>query len=873
MGELAELTDQLVTAVAKLSPNKDSSRAQNMRRRVERVLRPGSHGRTDQFLVARQLEGLQEKFEVVDRSDLTQALRSRLLELEGYSNDWYPEILSLMLQLSNRPAIFSKIENLPKRATAPAQDDALLSWSKLNADTQDTTFNDDIWEEVDFAAGSSDDDFSSVASDVSLPPSPQQPSIDLETEYVVPGNVFVSGDDEKFITSIEKAQFWRPENKAPTPKGKEIAYQTITELQLARETLFMLQGLPTSIFWRLDDEITVDGTYRLRHCSSNALSALLQSFTEIGCQIDALRRFTNASQTIPYMQTFCRGIEERLLEFDANLSQVQVSFLSAGSTVSLIQLLNDVRQYSRHLLQLSDLVSRLGRHIDTQPMSCLDLLYDSICLQEALGNDTTTLVALFSACFRTYSRSIKLWMSTGHLDSQDCAFFVRANPEHGELRTLWHDWYILDDGTRRQEVPSFLENGIHKVFTAGKNMVFLRHLNALPDLSEHPDLVLDELYPNSSLSLPFPALVESAFDRLVDANHSLSAGLLRTELDEQCGLWDSLDALQYVYLGGDLSILGAIDTKIFELMDRGRSWDDKFLLTEVTRSAFSVMPTIDLSRIVVRSAGTRLSDYNIPNRSVQVLGSISIDYILPWPVANIITQDAIQSYQRISTFLRQIRRAKYALVKERMRDARKTTAEDENETLIYALHHDLLSFLNSIYSHLTYLVISTSNQSLHSALSDVEDVDSMIDAHQAYMASLEDQCLLSENLSPIHDAVIALLDIGVHFADLQAVRAFEEGLIDPDDTRNIETLRQKRAAGYDSDSDSDEENDQIDHEQTLTISFRDSSYEDQMRNLKQRYDYLVSFVADGLKGVARADGLPGWNILADRLEWRTGWLR
>jgi gamma-tubulin complex component 5 len=845
---------------------------------VERALRPGPHGRVDQFAVARQLDGLQEKFEVVDRPELADALRTRLSELENYPNAWHPEILSLLLQLSDRPSLLSRIENLPKREALPADDDGPLSWSNLDVNPHSAFEDENIWEEVDFAAGSSDDDFSSIASEISAPRDLSNLDGGIEAEYVIPDDVFVPADDDRdLLVSIRKGQFWRSENKALVPRGKELASQIITELQLARETIFMLQGLPTSIFWHLDEDVVMDRSYTLKHSSSQALSSLLQSFMEIGTQIDSLRRFTKSPQVIPYMQTFCRGIEERLLEFDRKLSQNQVNYLSAGCMVSLLQLLNDVRQYSCHLQLLSDLISRLKRGSEAQPMRCLDLLYDLVCMREALGDESETLSALFFSCLKTYTTSISRWMETGHLDSQDNTFFVQKHAENRDLKTIWHDWYTLDDIDRPQNIPKFLKAGIRKIFITGKSMVFLRHLNALPDISERPQngalMLQDSQSTGSFLPHPFSSLVESAFDRLVDSHHSSSAGLLRKELDEQCGLWTSLDALQHVYLGSDLSILGTIDTKIFELMDRGRSWDDKFLLMEVTRSAFSVMPTIDPSRLIVRSAGCSTYDHQSPNRSVRILESISIDYVLPWPVANIITPDAMATYQRISTFLLQIRRSKYAIVKQRAREARRAGGDGKDNKLVHALHHNLLWFLDSLYSHLTYFVIATSNQYFHLALSNAEDVDAMIAVHQSYTASLEEQCLLSKNLSPIHEAIINLLDLSINFADLQTVHAAEEGPADPDNTINLDALRPSRVAEDDSDSDWDEDKNEFDHEQTLTISFRDSPYDQQMRNVKLQFDHLASFVADGLKGVARADGMPSWNILADRLEWQKGWLR
>ncbi|KAJ5251635.1 hypothetical protein N7489_002045 [Penicillium chrysogenum] len=847
--DLSTLIDALITSVAKISPDhKGSARVQSLKRRVQGGLRTGSHTRTDQFAVAKQLEGLQEKFQILNRDELAEALHLRLAELESNRNSWLPEILSLLLQLSDRPALLSTVKPPEERAKAPEAKET-LSWSDLRADG--TAFSDEeIWEQVDFAGDSSDDDFSSVVSDVFLPKHRPQSATTVDEEYIIPDDAFVPAENGDLIASLEKAQFWRAENHSSATTSR-----LITESQLARETIFMLQGLPTSIYVRLDDDFGVGRRYALEHSSSEALASLLQCFSEIGAKLNDVRSFTKLPQTIPYMQTFCRGLEDRLLEFDKVLSQVQCKYLSAGSTISLIQLLVDVRQHSHELVLLAEMIAKLRKDPTDQPMCCLDSLYDLICMLEALGDESSSqrLAELFFMCFKTYASSIRHWMETGQVDVSDSTFFVRTNRENGDLRTLWHDWFILDTGHRQQRIPQFLETSVQKVFTAGKSMVFLRHLNALPDVEA---MRFEDLYSSPQL-LPFPALVESAFEKLVDVDHSLSSSLLRTELDQQCGLWSSLDALHHIYLAKDMSAISIIDAKLFELIDRGRSWDDRFLLTEITRTAFSSVSVIDTSRVLVRPDSTQMRVSQNGQRTVGILDAVTIDYGLPWPIANIITEDAIHTYQRISTFLMQIRRAKYAIVKQRVRDARNTTPDN---TLLHALHHNMLWVLDFIYGHLTYLVISTATRSLHKDLSGAQDVDAMISAHQSCMSSLEAQCLLSKDLSHIHDAIINFLDLCVHFADLQAAHLLG------DEEQHMENPHTKKESENEFDSDDDDDN--VNHEHTLTVSFHDSTYSQQLETVNNQFNHLITFVTDGLKNLARTDGLQSWDILADRLEWR-----
>lgn len=887
---VASLTDQLITEVAKLSPAQkvrsprivrplsssnlvlqETTRVKGLKRRVEASLRPGAHIRTNQFEVARQVDGLEEKFQVLNRDELAEALRDLVGELEGHHNPWTPEILSLLLQLSERPAQLSKFEH--SYASAKSVEARKLTW--LDLDTHGAAYSDeDIWEEIDYRADSSDEEIASISSGPSISnPLPRTP-VTTGKDYEIPPDVFVPEDNDPLIKSIEKAQFWKQENNhiAPWAKEHEIGSRIISELQLARETIFMLQGLPTSIFWRLDSHIELDHRYTIAHTSGDAVSSLLASFKEIGDKVDAVRQFTALQQTIPYMQTFRRGLEGILQSFDRLLSQKECYYLSPGSTVSLLSLLEDVRQQSRHLVLVADLVISLSQ--DGKPMRCLDLLYGFVNMLEALGdaNGFELFATVFFSCFETYARSIQLWMQTGQVDPHDSTFFVRRSKDNGDMRSLWLEWYDLHEGVQRENIPRFLEPGIQRIFTTGKSMVFLSHLNALPESSEASEnsetMFQNACHPPISPSqpLPFSALVESAFEKLIDANHAVSSHWLRMQLVEQCGLWSSIEALEHVYLGKDSSILGLIDSKIFELMDRGRAWDDKFLLTELIRSSFSTIRSFDQTRLVVRTDGLS-SGTEYSSRSVRMLASASIDYILPWPVANIITRDAIKSYQRISIFLMQIRRAKYALVRQHMRESRNPQIGADSN-LVHALHHNLLWFIDAIYAHFTHLVISTESQSFRSSFAQAEDVDTMIAVNQSFLSSLEDQVLLSQILSPIHDAIISILDLCIHFADLQAAHAFEATASEDGVSDSHFLPRTPRRKTQDDDSDSDEENDEFDHEQTLTISFRDDPYEIRIQNVKARSEHLITFVADGLKGVARADGLTSWNILAERLEWR-----
>lgn len=890
-----------------------------MKSQAEAILRDDtSWGRTDQFAIAKQLDGLQEKFRVRNKDDFADALHNRLEELDRRRIPWAPEILSLLLQLSDRPA---DVPKLPKfDAPVIPVSESPLNWSDLD-DAGIAYSQEDIWAEVDFGAVSSDDDdYSITSSDVSIPRIVPQSSNTQPDVFVVPEEFFSTGDDDELIATIKSGHFWEYDSTA-VREFSESHTRYITELQATREILFMLQGLPTSLFWQLDDDtIAIDRRYALRHSSNAAFLNILKSCTSIGTRLRSLRKFVTLPQSVVFLQTFVRGVEEHLRDFDATIGSLHLRYLSVtGETVfvSLLQLMEDIEKASQILLLLHDIATQVKAASSDQAFVCLDLLYDLVCVNQAAGNDHAfrALARLFFSCFDAYCRPIRLWIQSGELDASQGEFFISDTGRGNDLRTLWHDWYILEESSGRIHAPKFLKPAVQKILTTGKSIIFLRNLGISPedlDGVRRRPLALSDVCPDDdSLRLqPFASLLEQAFTESIAANHQLASDLLRQQLNEQCGLWMSLSALEYIYLCRDISVTSVVDSKVFELLDRDRRvWNDRYLITELVQSTFTEIPVVDSSRLIVRSSSGSSSRHAVDhrNRSVKLLETLYTDYVLPWPVANIITKSAIAAYQRISTFLMQIRWAKYVVEQQRLRKPR---GEDHNNSVVdadpaadnigYAIRHSLLWFTNILYNHLTALVIAPSTAAMEKSLAAARDVDAMIAVHGAYMSSLERQCLLSENLKHVHDAVIGMLDLCVYFADVQAARHGEHARFDRRSARSFlsskfSRQRERRSrvsrhrggsaryrAEFDSDDDDDEDDlDEIpggsgndnDDGNTTSVSFVELSYASHLTQVREQFDRLLGFFIAGLRGVGRVDGLQSWEVLADRLDWKNNPVR
>ncbi|KAF3480119.1 uncharacterized protein GIQ15_05466 [Arthroderma uncinatum] len=867
------LIDELIAAVAKTS-NKNLPSYKTLKAGIEKKIKDDSSMRTDKFQVTKSLDGLVEKFQVVGNDELADALHQRLEELGQIRFNLAPDILSLLLQLSDNPATLSD----PKKAEGFLQPKApkVLTWADL--DDPETTEPEGLWNNIDYAAESSDDDDISLASsDVSIPKIvPHSSTIPLD-EFNPPDELFIDVEDDTLIASIIESQ-------ARTERGDaEISY--LTELQTIKDAISMLRGLPTTTFLTTNDKVVANRSSSMRHTSRDAFQELAKSFSRIGSSTQALRTFLKRPQVVPFMQTFQKEVETLISDFDKYLSEEQSHYLYQPTplSVSLLHLLFKVQKRVQVLLELASLVRKLDENPSHENFRCLDLLYDLVCEKQATGEDSQyrDVSKLFFTCFESYTRPIRRWMVTGELDlTQNSAFFVTASSSsRDDLRTLWHDWFILHQRSGRLYAPKFLHPSSRKIFTTGKSLVFLRHLGVDPmtsSLVDAPSLHYEDICPSDqSLSLfPFAGQLEAAFNRLVDINHNFASSLLKSELDEKCGLWQALDALEYLYLGKDYGRYSATDYRLFDLIDRGsQSWNDRFLVTELLRQAFSSLPCIDVTRLIGRSAKIPFDVFEKHNRSVQILKVISVDYTLPWPVANIVTKESILIYKRISLLLMQIRRGKYILEKRWFTKPHLSLGEEEeraDHVLSFCVRHRLLWFLNVLYHHFTEVIIARSTREMVKAAKESADVDTMIEIHQSYIKSLEAQCLLSKGLAPIHRALISLLDLCISFSDTQVARTLEYQQDQNDQT--LSTVRLARLAGKRSsedesgDSESDMEISMFEAGNATNISFHDESYRRRVLHVKSKFDNLCESIKAGLR-VDHGDYSQSMEILADSLEW------
>ena len=845
-----------------------------------------------------QLAGLEEKFRVLNNDELADALHDRIIKLSSRSERFIPEALSLLLQLSDQPIKYSRVEDLEFLKPKPQPPPTPLTWANILED--DPLDNQDgLWDDVDFAASDSDagnsdkenwDKVTQIVLHDLNPSASKQEKNDQPADFDFDADRYELSHDNRILEDLVNAQCWgnRKNSEDYSPQSFAPKSAKLTEAQLKREVIFMLLGLPTPI-WRQNSE-GLSGLEFLEieteHMSQEALKHLLGEFAALSDSLDKARAWVRRIETVELLQAFQAGLNSRMNIVERTLSDIQSRMLnpSSRSTASLLDLFSEVSILTRLIQKIVVILDYL-QSLPTAciPIQLLERLYDFTCLTHIVDDRDcyTAMANLFFECFHVYLRPVRAWMKFGALSKHEKAFFIRENTHDVAADKLWQEQFqLIETEAGILQAPRFLHTAVKKIVTAGKSIDFLKRLGGFsPDEDPSPlqshKLDFETMCRDNVDSLiPFSTIFDISLENWIADMYQPSSQRLREVLESKCRLKSSLDALEIVYFNRNGAVSSDIAKVIFERIDSSiEVWNDGFRLTELFQGVLSAYSSLDVDRLAVHSVGKSGQVLQDKRRSVKILEGFKVWYDLPWPVANIIKSESIQVYQHIFVILNQIQRAKNVLQRKHFMKSIVSSSESKNHDnrLAYGLRQCLLWFTNSLLAYLTNSVLWVECEEMRRLMTNAGDMDEMILVHEKFISRLENQCLISKKSAPIHQAVIAILDLSILFSDAHASYQAQRIINRPTTTtagaRAVpgkctpkSSDKTSEPSWYDDDADS--------HAADLSyISFDETPYTERLKNMQASFNELVSFIITALNGIHEAggEGQPGWGMLADSL--------
>ncbi|SPO00643.1 related to GCP3 (gamma-tubulin complex) [Cephalotrichum gorgonifer] len=885
--QLSAQAGELVECVARTSPK--SRQFNKHREQVLRRLLHHSFLRTNQFEVETRLNGLEEIFRIQHREGLADALRSRLDRLNHSPEQWHPEILYLLLELSDQPLRNTRLESLkelhgPKSEPAPR-----LTWEDI-AREDGWAQDPDLWRSVDYS-DTSDDDALEDRSTESDDSDEQSASGEALWRVRKAEDVIINLQDGSKLQEIRDAHQWRlgPQPSEGDVRSHKVA---ITELHILREVLFMLRGYKTSLF---PIDSTPDFTYQLPSVSWVTYKALINSFAEMGRKVGILRALSKQSQRAPHLQVFQDCVSRSLRSFDEAVTNIEsrIILVKQDVVLSLVAASDELKAPLEPLSRLSDIVQQL-EDSGHGAFRYLELLFLEIGNSQISGRRSTYefLGRIFFDCFQYYLRPIRLWMQDGQLIPGDKLFFVSECATHVPMNEAWTSQFRLRrtaDGNLY--APSFLHPSVNKIFTAGKSIVMLKHLGKYErdelntaEASE-PALDFDALLSPDLELAPFAELFDAAFERWIQSKHQATSAMLKSVLFESCGLWANLATMQLLYFMSDGALADSFCSSIFKKLDTlPQGWRDRYALTSLAQEVYSTSLDSPRLSVTIGQQGQRLPASTARDFVRKYLPELGLVFNVRWPVQMILTGESLLRYKTVFTLLLQLRRAHYMLNKQRFQPDPTVSVDNWSDRGgYYSIRSRLLWFCTTFWTYLSTLVLAPNGEKLRLDLEAAPDVDAMIEVHLAFTRRVMDEACLGAKLEPIKECILDILDLTIQLDKAYSLNALREAeemhetsrlslISSPARTplkgtpRRGGAPRTRRAVGTSDDEDSENPDSDLRHGDPGSTG---KSFGDEARGIQGVFESRLKFVSDGLRAVARATGSSAaakWDILAEMLD-------
>ncbi|KAK6427937.1 hypothetical protein LTR95_015926 [Oleoguttula sp. CCFEE 5521] len=826
--QLNDLAEGLITSVTGVG-KKDANFAQ-FKTVALKGLRDHSHARTNQFDVKAKLDGLVEKFAVLDREDLSGALQDRLIELPA-RDKFLPEALSLLMLLSDRPVLRTYITALDNSNEHEAETQA-LTWAELSADEASAEAG--LWDDVARGYHSSGDEAGSAhgsepTASTRATSIDNASALDLARQYVTqPG-----AENQAALQALHSAQC-----TLHTPKQ-----QVITEMSVVRQSLQMLRGLFTNLY-AIDHEgkVTTHRTFCTSTIASSTTEDVLDSFAVLGSSLGSLRRWTVAHQPNAWQRTCQTSMIQVILHFDRELSDLEQVYVSSDRTiqVSMIDVLHRVQTSATQLCALSRLVADCALTPERSPYALLDGLYDLACAAQLEGNDEglDMLNGVLLTTVKTYLRPVATWLHSGVVEDGNEIIFVEESEAPCEPADIWHSRYRLRCYEHGNPVaPIFLHGKLAEIFAIGKSTMFLKQLSkeavtqlaTARDDKENWDIDAFTSCVRGNPFTPYSHFFDKELGAWISKTGKNCAPRLKFALLHDHGVLGTLTALSHLYFSADaVHTSSFVETLSERIERRPGTWRDAFLITELAKDTIG-----NDSGVIHKESLTAVFD-GAPNGATSIvaaLESLSLQYHFTWPIQNITRERTSAIHGQAFTLLLQTLYAQRCLRKPfTILRPLSSQAQGSASGSTLKLRQALMAFCDVFHTYLT----TTGNvliAEVHAQMLRAAGVDDMVEVYVAYRSRVQRTLLLGENIKPIRDALVSILVFGEKFA------AFSEGSLDAEG--------QSEHSGK-------------------------TSGTQQIANMERKYKASLSFAAAGVRSLSRVGGEVMLEMLADRLEWLAG---
>ena len=392
----------------------------------------------------------------------------------------------------------------------------------------------------------------------------------------------------------------------------------------------------------------------------------------------------------------------------------------------------------------------------------------------------TTVCRLLEASSKPTLSMLQTWVTRGELDDPRGEFFVASDDAVPE-EDAWRRGYLVE----KDMLPPFVDEGLAvDALKAGKSIDFLRRRCKAGDFAKWAEHVAPVLRAaRDAGGLRYGDDKNAATRALITEAKRRVDGVLRTALFESYGFHDHVSAAKRYLLMGQGDFHAGLMDAVAPVLDEPAANVSAYALTGALETAtrasnaqFDPPEILDKLRVAVhnRGVGTEETGWDV----------FSLRYVASAPLDVVFTADVNKKYARVFTFLWRLKRVEVALNAAWATMKPNVAASLERDGVAgatgaalaaelrrcHSLRGEMHHFVSNLQYYVMFEVLEGSWDAFTRELHDAEDLDALVQAHDAYLEAVTVKSLLGAKSQLLAHTLGAIFDAILRF------RAFADRL-------------------------------------------------------------------------------------------------
>ncbi|XP_046745496.1 gamma-tubulin complex component 5 isoform X1 [Diprion similis] len=278
--------------------------------------------------------------------------------------------------------------------------------------------------------------------------------------------------------------------------------------------------------------------------------------------------------------------------------------------------------------------------------------------------------------------------------------------------------------------------------------------------------IFERLENISQSILPSRRVLKSVLSKILNTRYKGASKLVKDIMVAEYNLEKHLKLMRCIYMMETGHVMNRFYQQLFTEIETNATWNNPNALTNLLEEILSQEWPETSSRwsIVVGEVRT--------HQVLLAVNKIMLHYAISWPMCMVLTKEALVKYNEIFRFQLKLKWALWTLDHLRFSDLEGSKSAGMNDRVqhfqarrLESLRFWLIHAIGSIHAYLSGQVLQSLGSMLEKALSEADNLDTIIRVHNEYLMKVHEHCLQTPEFEDLTATISSLLEMCVHVRD------------------------------------------------------------------------------------------------------------